>query len=160
MDTSAKPPAKDHKDAEKALACIVHGASVSGAGTPRNASSMTVKTATGTSSYSALAIVDVPNNPLDVGLLTTGTTGAKTVEKLVDKEYFPGYGRSEHTVVSTALPSATEAGPIPPKNVTAKTWELEEPKPSSALTSTSAPLTGAKSRSVTPNWKSGEKTLL
>lgn len=105
----------------------------------------------------ALAMVDVANNPLDVSLNTTMTAGIKSLNKLTDDEYLPGYGRTEHTSVSTTLPPTPPTSPESGKMGTEKTSYFEDAKPSMTLSTTSTVVTGAKSRTVPPNDKTHKK---
>lgn len=160
IESPTRSPAGKNVLVDDLRMCILHGASLGPAGTVANATSIVVKPVAGLPIGSTLTIVDVTNNSLDVGLLAAISAGPKTVKKFVDREYFHGYGRTEHTLVSTALPSASPTGAESPKSLAGKTKVFDIAIHSIVVSVASTTLTSPKSRSVHPNHLAGKRTDL
>lgn len=127
------------------------GMPMGAARTSVNAVSRVVKGATGASLGLALTAVDVTNNSLDVSLNTASASGPKSVSKLVDFEYFHGYGCHEHSLGPAAVVSASSTGTESAKLLAECTANLEFAEPLSVSAVASVSLTAAKSRTVVSN---------
>lgn len=138
-------------DIKNVVACMVHGNSVSSAGTVRNSSSRSGKSVVGMSPGLTVTTVDVSNNSLDVLLNAASSAGPWSVVKGLDEKYFHGYVWHEHSVGSAARAITSVTGSLSSKELVSKASYLMVAAPSRSSAGASVVLTGAKSRTSCPN---------